>query len=113
MDRVRRVSDKSWPAGKISKFKRVRPKTARAAIIEMAGWRGGAKIDALVEAIGKDRLAVMAHLYDLKRDCAVGFEIRNERITLRFPGTVTWRDAILPTPRAARSSPTAPASLDT
>ena len=93
---VRAVRDADRPAGKIGEFRQVRPGTARAIIVTMAGKGVGASIDAIAEATGLDRTGVMAHLFCLSRDCGYGYSISKEKIQLEFPGNRTWHDAIKP-----------------
>lgn len=92
-----KVRETSRSAGLVRDFKQVRPGTIRAAIVTLAGRAGGAPIhDVLALPRITSRVALMAHLFCLHRDCAYGYVITGDRVTLSFPGGRTWRDAVRP-----------------
>lgn len=91
-----KVKDTSKPAGKVGDFRQIRPGTARATIVEMTGKGSGASIEAVAQAIDTTPGHVLAHLHCINRDCAYGYEVKNGRVTMSFPGSRTWRDAIRP-----------------
>lgn len=91
------VRDTSVSAGNVSDFHPARSGTAKALLIEMAGSRGGATADELTKALAKvSKSALSAHLFCLKRDSGIGHEIASGKVTLKFPGSKTVKDAVLP-----------------
>lgn len=86
--------DVSRPAGKVGDFKTVRSGTARATVVEMAGKGSGAHVDDIAKAIESDAKTVMTHLYCMSRDCAFGYDVKNGKASMVFPGSKTWKDAI-------------------
>lgn len=86
--------DVSRPVGKVADFRTVRAGSARSVVIEMAGKGSGAMVDEIAEAIDSDRKTVMTHLFCMARDCGFGYEVKGGKVSLQFPGSNTWRDAI-------------------
>ena len=78
------------PAGLVADFHPVRAGTTRAKVVQSSG----STVGEIARKIGKDRRTVLAHLFCLNRDCAIGYEVNNDKVTLSFPGSKTLRDAI-------------------
>lgn len=88
-----KVRDKVAPAGKVADFKTVRAGTDRALLIDAI--RGGTKkVSEVAAAIKKDPRTVTLILYFLNRDNGIGYTLKDESVSLQFPGSNTWQDAI-------------------
>lgn len=92
--------DVSRPVGLVGAFAPVRAGTARATVIAM-GAKGTHTVDAIAAKIGKERTTVMAHLFYLNRDCGIGYDVVDGKLTVKFPGSKTVEDAIKPAAEAA------------
>ena len=92
----------SRPVGKVSDFVQVRSGARRVIVETITG--GSATVDDLARATGHDRKALFADLHCMNRDSGIGYEIKNDKVTLSFPGDRTWRDALRPLaePKAAK-----------
>jgi len=84
--------DVSRPCGLVSDFGQVRDGTARATVVKMG--LSGCTVDALAKEIGKDRATVMTHLFCLNRDCAIGYEVEDGKLSITLPGSKTKADII-------------------
>lgn len=81
-------------AGKVADFKPVRAGTARAKVIEL-GLKAAHTVAQIAARIGKDEKMVLAHLFCLKRDSGIGYDVdENRRVTVTLPGSKTLEDAI-------------------
>lgn len=83
------------PAGKVSEFKPVREGSIRHGILKLLNGRHTA--EDIAKEMKSKATTVSSHIFCLKRDCGIGYEISEDgKVTALFPTGKTMKDAVRP-----------------
>ena len=97
-----RITESREP-GSVSDFRRIRGGTDRAAVLKL--MNGTMSPEQIAKKLGGEKFTaryVMAHVYCLRRDCGIGYELNDRgKLVALYPGDKTYRDTV----KKLRSAP--------